>query len=514
MNSFRIALLATGLGAPLWAAAEEVRLRSPDGSVEVSGQLTHFDGEFYRLETIYGPMTLDAARVSCDGASCPDPGEFAPEIRLSGPPALGALLMPALIEGYAARIGQAAERIIADDRHFTYVLTDRTSGYPSIRFHFRLAGSDEAFADLLAGEADIALSAREIRPSEVALAREAGLGTLDAPGRSRVLALDGIVAITGAGNPVRQISLRNLGRVFAGEVRSWAALGGPDVPIRLHLAEEGTAVAQSFGARVLDRYAAAAAPGTLRHSSQADLTDAVSRDPAAIGITAFSETGSARIMPLVGPCGFPAVPGPESLKTEDYPLTAPLFAYLPARRLPKPARDFLDYVQSPQAGLVVRRAGFVDQRLETIPLDRQGLRIANAVREAGDGVDLADLRAMVERLFGAERLTVTFRFEEGSAELDAQSRSNVPLLASVIRRGDFDGRSILFAGFSDGIGDAERNRRLSERRAETVREAILGDASPKGVTIETAGFGEALPMACDDVEWGQRINRRVEVWVR
>jgi len=514
MSTFRFALLAASIGAPLWAAAEEVRLRSSDGSVVVSGQLTHFDGDFYRLETIYGPMTLDAARVACHGTSCPDPAEFAPEIRLSGPPALGALLMPALIEGYAARIGHAAERVIADDRHFTYVLTDGTSGHPSIRFRFRLTGSDEAFADLLAGEADIALSAREIRRSEVALAREAGLGTLDAPGRSRVLALDGIVAITGAGNPVRQITLRDLARVFSGEIVSWAALGGPDVPIGLHLAEEETAVTQSFGARILGRYGAAPASEIVRHSSLAGLTDAISQDPAAIGITAFSETGSAQIMSLVGPCGFPSVPGPQTLKTEDYPLTAPLFAYLPAKRLPRPGRDFLEYVQSPQADLVVRRAGFVDQRLETIPLDRQGLRIANAVREAGDGIGLSDLRAMVERLFGAERLTVTFRFEEGSSELDAQSRSNVPLLASLIRRGNFDGSSILFAGFSDGIGNVEQNRRLSQRRAEAVRDAVLGDVSAQGVTVETAGFGEALPMACDAVEWGQRINRRVEVWVR
>lgn len=219
-------------------------------------------------------------------------------------------------------------------------------------------------------------------------------------------------------------------------------------------------------------------------------------------------------MSLAGPCGYPAVPTVETLKTEDYPLTSPLFAYLPSRRLPKPARAFLAYVQSPQADLIVRRAGFVDQRLETIPLDRQGLRFANAVREAGDGVGLADLKAMVNRLAGAERLTVTFRFEEGSSELDAQSRSNLQLLGEAIRRGEFSGRSILFAGFSDGIGDAAQNRRLSERRAEAVREAVFGSAALGDVAVEVAGFGEALPMACDDVAWGQGINRRVEVWVR
>lgn len=514
MISFRNAFFAASLGAAVPAMAEDVRLRSPDGAIDLSGPLVAFDGEFFRIETIYGPMTVDAERVDCEGAACPDPAAFAPEVRLSGPPALGALLVPALVEGFAARLDLAAERIITDDRHFTYVLSDRRTGAPAIRFRFRLAGSDEAFADLLAGEADIGLSSREIRPGEVVLAREAGLGQLDGPRRSRVLALDGLVAITGPGNPVGALALRDLAAIFAGEISSWSDLGGPDLPIVRHLGEEDTAIAQAVRTRILARYGTRIAPGAVRHPSYAELADAVATDPAAIGITSFSETGSAVVLPLVGPCGYPAVPTPETLKAEDYPLTSPLFAYLPARRLPRLAREFLDYAASPQAALVVRRAGFVDQRLETIPLDRQGLRFANAVRQAGDGIGLSDLQAMVGRMFGAERLTVTFRFEEGSSDLDAQSRSNVPLLAEAIRRGDYDGRTLLFAGFSDGIGNAAQNQRLSERRAEAVRQAVFGDATPDGVGVEVAGFGEALPMACDDVEWGQRINRRVEVWLR
>jgi phosphate transport system substrate-binding protein len=31
--------------------------------------------------------------------------------------------------------------------------------------------------------------------------------------------------------------------------------------------------------------------------------------------------------------------------------------------------------------------------------------------------------------------------------------------------------------------------------------------------MRTAAFGEALPMACEDTDWGRAVNRRVEVWV-
>ena len=81
----------------------------------------------------------------------------------------------------------------------------------------------------------------------------------------------------------------------------------------------------------------------------------------------------------------------------------------------------------------------------------------------------------------------------------------------------FDGRTLVFVGFSDGQGDAGLNKRLAQRRAEAVRAAVLDVAEtydPERTEIAIDAFGEALPMACDDTDWGRQINRRVEVWVR
>ena len=75
---------------------------------------------------------------------------------------------------------------------------------------------------------------------------------------------------------------------------------------------------------------------------------------------------------------------------------------------------------------------------------------------------------------------------------------------------------LIFAGFTDGDGPAEGNLRLARRRAEAVRRAVLraaptADRDRLNLTVDA--FGEAMPMACDDTEWGRFINRRVEVWV-
>jgi phosphate transport system substrate-binding protein len=92
----------------------------------------------------------------------------------------------------------------------------------------------------------------------------------------------------------------------------------------------------------------------------------------------------------------------------------------------------------------------------------------------------------------------------------------VARLAAAIEQGAFDGRRLTFVGFSDGEGRAEVNLRLSLRRAETVREAVRAAAEaadPDRLTLAVDAFGEAMPMACDDSDWGRAVNRRVEVWL-
>ena len=54
------------------AQAQDVTLTARDGGLELAGTLMGFDGEFYRIDTVYGPLTVDAQGVICDGPGCPD----------------------------------------------------------------------------------------------------------------------------------------------------------------------------------------------------------------------------------------------------------------------------------------------------------------------------------------------------------------------------------------------------------------------------------------------------------
>jgi len=497
--------------------AQDVTISSHDGAVELSGTLLGYDGEFYRIDTRYGVLTVDGSGVVCSGPGCPDLNSYVAEISVSGARSMGEVLMPALVEAFARHRGMAVRRVVHADTHFTYALGEPEKGRVFARFEFRLSSSGEGFADLMTGEADIALSVREVLERERRLAFDAGIGDLKAPERSRIVALDGIVAVVAPGNPVSEITLPQLAKALTGEIRNWQELGGPEAPIILHLPAVGEGPEQGIAEMILSASPAEFAIDATRHATAASLVDAVATDQFALGISRFSETGNAQVLALGGACGFPFHVSRLTLKAEDYPLTSPLFIYTPGRRLPKLAREFLSFLRSPGAQRVVTRAGFVDQTPVEIPLDAQGDRIANAIAGAGEETSLQDLQHMIATLRRFKRLSITFRFETGSSNLDAQSRENVEALALRLEQGVFDGREIVFAGFSDGDGSADANRRIAGKRASAVRLAVIAAAAAPDLSrteLTAEAFGEAMPMACDDSDWGRSVNRRVEVWVR
>lgn len=501
-------------GSATSVRAQDVTLTAPDGTVEVSGTLLGYDGDFYRVQTQFGELTVDGSGVACEGPGCPSLTGYVTELTFSGSSTMAEVLLPALIEGFALRNGYKTRRDAGSGADFTYVLL--RGGTVAARFHFLIGTTDDGFADLLSGDAGMVMALREIRAEEQKKARAAGMGDMTGPGRGRVLALDALVPVVAPNNPVRRISLPQLAGLFAGQITNWQELGGPDAPVSLHLPTDGSGLAQAVEDRLLAQAGLTLSDDIRRHGRSSALARRVSTDPFSIGIASYSETGTARALTLTGPCGFPLAASRRSVKTEDYPLTSPMFLYLPARRLPQVGREFLAYARGHSAQTVIRRAGFVDQQPETIPLASQGRRLANAIAAAGEGTDLAELQRMVSALDGLDRLTTSVRFEPGSTRPDAQSRSNIQQLARFLEGGFYDGRRLVFAGFSDGEGAAEGNRKIALKRAEAVRDAVLkaGEtADVSRVDISVEAFGEALPMACDDSAWGRQVNRRVEIWV-
>jgi outer membrane protein OmpA-like peptidoglycan-associated protein len=109
-------------------------------------------------------------------------------------------------------------------------------------------------------------------------------------------------------------------------------------------------------------------------------------------------------------------------------------------------------------------------------------------------------------------LTVTFKsdylFAVNSSSLLPGAYDELNRVANVLRQ--YPETTIQIAGHTDSTGSIDANQRLSERRAESVKNALVGmGVNPSRLSI--IGYGEGKPIASNNTEAGRQQNRRVEV---
>ena len=99
---------------------------------------------------------------------------------------------------------------------------------------------------------------------------------------------------------------------------------------------------------------------------------------------------------------------------------------------------------------------------------------------------------------------VQFGFD--SVEIGASEAGKVETVAQAMKnsRGD-----MIIAGFTDERGTEEYNRGLGERRAQAVREKLIG-LGVSGGRIQTVSFGEEMPVDSGGGEAAWAANRRAE----
>lgn len=99
-------------------------------------------------------------------------------------------------------------------------------------------------------------------------------------------------------------------------------------------------------------------------------------------------------------------------------------------------------------------------------------------------------------------------FDVGKSELKEGARSRLEKLATALANNP--DRHVLIEGFTDSTGSSELNQKLSEDRAESVKDALisLGVGADR---IDTKGFGKRRPVATNKTAAGRQQNRRVEV---
>jgi OOP family OmpA-OmpF porin len=117
-------------------------------------------------------------------------------------------------------------------------------------------------------------------------------------------------------------------------------------------------------------------------------------------------------------------------------------------------------------------------------------------RETGDG----NLAFQMKVEFSNNSTTIDTRFSKDILDA-AQFLKENPLIIGVVE------------GHTDNVGSESFNMKLSEARAEAVRETLINTYGIAAERVLTKGFGETRPVAENTTEEGRERNRRVELFM-
>lgn len=425
-------------------------------------------------------------------AGLPLPTGTQPVLRIHGSNTIDAQLGPALVEGLLRQQGLLEIRTETGTSSNELRVIGTTAQGGQVSVEIAAHGSGTGFTALKAGKADIAASSRPIKDREVE--DLATLGNLKSGSAEQVIAIDGVAVILHPGNPIRQLTTEQLARVFSGDIRNWQELGGKDGEIHLYARDEQSGTFETFKELVLLKYRKVLSSSAKRFESSERLSDEVSQDRGAIGFIGLPYVRNSKPVAVADGDARPMLPTVSLIATEDYPLSRRLYLYLPDHAHQSWAKALVNFAQSPEGQAIVAQIGFVAQTV-------QAIKVQATAQMPGQ------YQALTRE---AERLSVNFRFAQGSATLDNKALLDVQRVADYLKHhGKLDQR-VTLVGFGDAKSDPQRAQLLSRLRAMAVRRELM---KSNVVLREVIGFGDEMPVAANDLDDGRIKNRRVEVWV-
>jgi phosphate transport system substrate-binding protein len=253
-------------------------------------------------------------------------------------------LAPELVRGFLTKMG--ASSIASRDGEFSGQLPG-VSG--TTRIGMATMESNEAFRSLANGSCQIAITGQQMNASDRTGSK--------IPISESVLAMDGVVIVAHPSNPVTQLSLDQVEKIFTGAISNWSAVGGGNVPIEIILPNDNTDEMSSFRLLVLKN--AGVSGSSRRVGTLPDVSATVGHDRNAIGVVGFNGSDPARVLRLTANDGSPIVASSLTIGQKRYPLTMPVYLYDAAQKADPLASKFVAFTQSESGQAIVTGSNFV-----------------------------------------------------------------------------------------------------------------------------------------------------------
>lgn len=250
----------------------------------------------------------------------------AQKLVIKGSDTLGAKLVPQLAEEYKAK-------------------------NPNVSFEIAAEGSTTGIAAIIDGTAQIGMSSRRARPTEVSAAQAKGVTM-----KPTIVCYDGMAVIVNANSPISALTKRQVEQIFTGDVTDWSAVGGS--PGRISVYTRNTSSGTYSDWKDLAMKKRDYAPSSQKMAGNEQIVAEVAKNPNGIGYVglAYIHAPGIKVVPING-----IMPSKETVLNKTYAYARPTFYYTNGEPSGEAAK-FIEFTLSDAGQQVVEKIGFVPIR--------------------------------------------------------------------------------------------------------------------------------------------------------
>ncbi len=250
----------------------------------------------------------------------------AEKLVIKGSDTLGAKLVPMLSEEYKAK-------------------------NPGTSFEIAAEGSTTGLAAITDGTAQIGMSSRRAKPTEMSAASAKGVTM-----KPIIVCYDGMAVVVNANNPISDLTPRQVEQIFTGDVTDWSAVGGNPGKFSIYTRNTSSGTYSDWKDLAMKRRDYASSSQKMAGNEQ--IVAEVAKNPNGIGYVglAYINAPGIKVVSIGG-----AVPNKESVLAKKYPYARPNFYYTNGEPHGEAAK-FVEFTLGEDGQKIVEKVGFVPVR--------------------------------------------------------------------------------------------------------------------------------------------------------
>jgi len=222
---------------------------------------------------------------------------------------------------------------------------------PGTSFEIAAEGSTTGIAAITDGTAQIGMSSRRAKPTEMSAAGAKGVSM-----KPTIVAYDGIAVIVNANNPLSSLTLRQVEQIFTGDVTDWSAVGGNPGKFSIYTRNTSSGTYSDWKELAMKRRDYASSSQKMAGNEQ--IVAEVSKNPNGVGYVGLAYVNAPGIK-VISINGHMATK--EEVIAKKYPYARPTFYYTNGE-LAGIAAKFVEFTLSDEGQQIVQKVGFVPVR--------------------------------------------------------------------------------------------------------------------------------------------------------